>query len=80
MVTFAAGRGPSDTGRLRRARLETGAALLDRLTTAAGNRPRDAFGRLSDDDGTAFAQAWLAAAVYSDAATRAFAEASWLPA
>ncbi|GEM_PF-7095298 len=30
-------------------------------------------------DGTAFAQAWLAAAVHTDAAYRAFAEASWLP-
>jgi hypothetical protein len=79
MLTFSNGRGPSDASRLLRARLDTGAVLLDGLTTAAGNRPRDAFGRLSDDDGTAFAQAWVAAAVYSDAATRAFAEASWLP-
>jgi hypothetical protein len=79
MLTFSARRGPSDASRLLRARLDTGAALLDRLTTTAGSRPRDAFGRLSDDNGTAFAQAWLAAAVYSDAATRAFAEATWRP-
>lgn len=78
--TFAAGRGPSDATRLRRARLDTGAALLDRLTEAACTRPRDTFGRLAGDDGSAFAQAWLATAVYTDAATRAVAEATWLPA
>ncbi|MET7424867.1 hypothetical protein [Dactylosporangium sp. NPDC005555] len=78
--TFAAGRGPSDATRLRRARLDTGAALLDRLTEAACTRPRDAFGRLAGDDGSAFARAWLATAVYTDAATRAAAEATWLPA
>ncbi|WP_432989095.1 hypothetical protein [Dactylosporangium sp. CA-233914] len=79
MLTFPNGRGPSDASRMRRARLEAGAALLDRLVTAANDRPRNAFGRLSDDDGTAFAQAWLAAATYADAAGRALAEASWLP-
>jgi hypothetical protein len=78
--TFAAGRGPSDATRLRRARLDTGAVLLDRLTEAACTRPRDTFGRLAGDDGSAFAQAWLATAVYTDAATRAVAEATWLPA
>jgi hypothetical protein len=78
MLTFPSGRGPSDAGRLRRARLDAGAALLDRLTEVAVDRPRDAFGRLADDDGTAFAQGWLAAATYADAAGRAFAEASWL--
>ncbi|MEV4510435.1 hypothetical protein AB0K00_15890 [Dactylosporangium sp. NPDC049525] len=77
--TFAAGRGPSDATRLRRARLDTGAVLLDRLTEAACTRPRDTFGRLAGDDGSAFAQAWLATAVYTDAATRAVAEATWLP-
>ncbi|GAB3855275.1 hypothetical protein ACFPIJ_59950 [Dactylosporangium cerinum] len=78
--TFAAGRGPSDATRLRRGRLDTGAVLLDRLTEAACTRPRDTFGRLAGDDGSAFAQAWLATAVYTDAATRAVAEATWLPA
>ncbi|MER7273024.1 hypothetical protein ABT369_01070 [Dactylosporangium sp. NPDC000244] len=78
MLTFPAGRGPSDATRLRRARLDAGAALLDRLVAAANDRPRNAFGRLGDDDGTAFAQAWLAAATYADAAARALAEASWL--
>jgi hypothetical protein len=79
MLTFPSARGRSDTARLRRARLEAGAALLERLAGAARDRPRDAFGRLADDDGTAFAQAWLAAAAYNDAANRAFAEATWLP-
>ncbi|WP_433059825.1 hypothetical protein [Dactylosporangium sp. CS-033363] len=77
MLTF---RQQSDASRLRRARFEAGAALLERLVAAANDRPRNAFGRLADDDGTAFAQAWLAAATYADAATRALAEASWLPA
>ncbi|MEU7868878.1 hypothetical protein [Dactylosporangium sp. NPDC049140] len=80
MLTFPTGRAPSAATRLRRARLETGAALLDHLVAAANDRPRNAFGRLADDDGTAFAQAWLATATYADAASRALAEASWLPA
>jgi hypothetical protein len=79
MLTFPTGRGPSDATRLRRARLEAGAALLERLVEAANHRPRDAFGRLGDDDGADFARAWLAAAAYADAAGRALAEASWLP-
>jgi hypothetical protein len=70
-------RYPSDALRLRRARLETGAQLLDALTAAAVNRQRDAFGRLAGDDSSAFARAWLAAAVYADAADRSLAEASW---
>ena len=39
------------------------------MTEAACTRPRDTFGRLAGDDGSAFAQAWLATAVYTDAAT-----------
>jgi hypothetical protein len=64
--------------RLRQARLELGAALLGELTLAARVRPRDAFGRLTGDDGGGFAHAWLSAAIYENAATRAFTEASWL--
>lgn len=71
---------PADDRRLRHARLETGARLLAALTSAARTRPRDAFGRLADDDGDAFATSWLAASVYEDAASRALAEASWLSA
>jgi hypothetical protein len=65
--------------RLDAARLETGALLVAALTDAARQRTRDAFGRLDGDDGHAFATAWLATAVYEQAATRALTEASWLP-
>ncbi|WFE65383.1 hypothetical protein [Micromonospora sp. WMMD714] len=65
--------------RLRLARLDLGAQLLTTLGDAARARPRDAFGRLTDDDGQAFAESWLALAVYEGAASRALAEASWLP-
>ncbi|WKU06836.1 hypothetical protein [Micromonospora sp. HUAS LYJ1] len=65
--------------RLRLARLDLGAHLLAALGSAARARPRDAFGRLTDDDGQAFAASWLALAVYEEAASRASAEASWLP-
>jgi hypothetical protein len=69
----------SDTHRLRRARLSTGAQVLDRLITAATARPRDPFGRLTADGEGTFAQAWLGAAAYLAAATGVFAESSWLP-
>ncbi|MEU1888887.1 hypothetical protein ABZ491_25780 [Micromonospora rifamycinica] len=65
--------------RVRLARLDLGAQLLTTMGDAARARPRDAFGRLTDDDGQAFAQSWLALAVYEAAASRALAEASWLP-
>ncbi|WP_329009197.1 hypothetical protein OG271_24265 [Micromonospora rifamycinica] len=65
--------------RLRLARLDLGAQLLTTLGDAARARPRDAFGRLTADDGQAFAESWLALAVYEGAASRALAEASWLP-
>ncbi|MEV4727383.1 hypothetical protein [Micromonospora humida] len=64
---------------LRLARLDLGAHLLAAMGSAARARPRDAFGRLTDDDGQAFAESWLAVAVYEEAASRASAEASWLP-
>ncbi|MEV4831340.1 hypothetical protein AB0K25_23880 [Micromonospora sp. NPDC049257] len=65
--------------KLRLARLDLGAHLLAAMGSAARARPRDAFGRLTDDDGQAFAASWLALAVYEEAAARASAEASWLP-
>ncbi|WP_326557499.1 hypothetical protein [Micromonospora sp. NBC_01796] len=68
-----------DGRRLRGARLDTGAVLLAELRDAAGFRDRDVFGRITADDGSAFAEAWLAAAVYERAASAAFTEASWLP-
>jgi hypothetical protein len=69
-----------DSRRLLQARLDTGSAVLAGLNAAAASRPRDVFGRLAADDEGAFARAWLAAAVYLDAADSVFAEASWTPA
>ncbi|MDI1462472.1 hypothetical protein QEZ54_15985 [Catellatospora sp. KI3] len=63
---------------LRRARLDLGAHLLGELTGVARQRPRDSFGRITGDDGHGFARAWLAAAVYEQAASAALTEASWL--
>jgi hypothetical protein len=62
---------PPDALRLHRARLDNGAGLLDALTAAAVDRQRDTFGRLTGDDGSAFARVWLAVAVHADAADRA---------
>jgi hypothetical protein len=70
--------GDRDERRVHAARLETGAALLRALTVAAGHRPRDAYGQPVDDAAT-FARTWLSVAVYEQAASWAFAEASWLP-
>ena len=67
----------SDSRRLLRARLDTGAMVLDQLTVTAAARPRDAFGRLTADGEGVFARAWLAAASYLDAASGVFAESSW---
>ncbi len=75
-VQALAGR---DEHRLRAARLVAGADLLATLTDAARLSTRDPFGRLVDDDSRGFAQAWLAFALYEQAAALAFAEASWCP-
>ncbi|GAB3143025.1 hypothetical protein GCM10027290_18690 [Micromonospora sonneratiae] len=69
----------SDGQRMRRARFDTGAELLDSLLAAARNRSRDVFGRLASHDGSRFAEAWLALAVYEAAASSALSELSWLP-
>ncbi|HET8661807.1 MAG TPA: hypothetical protein VFM55_22780 [Micromonosporaceae bacterium] len=68
-----------DEARLRAARLDTGAGLVQALTTAAQARPRDPFGRPVGTDGAAFTDAWLAVAVYEQAASLALNEASWRP-
>jgi hypothetical protein len=68
-----------DEHRLRAARLDTGAGLVRALTTAAQTRPRDPFGRPVETEVTDFAEAWLAVAVYEQAASWALSEASWLP-
>lgn len=67
----------SDEHRLRRARLDTAAALSANLALAARSRPRDTFGRRTSDDGAKFADAWLALAVYTRAASQAMTEACW---
>ncbi|MFC5256755.1 hypothetical protein [Streptomyces cinereospinus] len=69
--------GPGDGTRLRRAGLATAADLLDGLHGAAADRSRDAFGRLLPADTDRFARAWLAAALYTDAAERALCADAW---
>ncbi|MFI5953333.1 hypothetical protein [Cryptosporangium sp. NPDC051539] len=56
---------------------DTGTALLASLTAAARPGERNAFGRLVDDDGERFVLAWLAAAVYEQAAAQALTRAAW---
>lgn len=75
-----AGRGTdaaSLLARLTRAELGGAAHLAQALTTEAGRRPRDAFGRLADPSADAYARAWLASAVHLAAAERSLVAASW---
>jgi hypothetical protein len=69
----------ADDGRLRAARLDTGRVLVRALTLGAQTRPRDPFGRPLEADTNGYAEAWLAAAVYEQAASWALNEASWHP-
>ncbi|MFJ8849360.1 hypothetical protein [Streptomyces sp. NPDC102437] len=75
-----AGRGTdaaSLSARLTRAELGVAAHLAQALTTEAGGRPRDTFGRLTDPSADAYARAWLASAVHLAAAERSLVAASW---
>lgn len=75
-----AGRGTDAaalSARLTRAELGVAARLAQALTTEAGRRPRDAFGRLTDPSADAYARAWLASAVHLAAAERSLVAASW---
>ncbi|MFB7915984.1 hypothetical protein [Streptomyces sp. NPDC056061] len=75
-----AGRGTdaaSLSARLTRAGLGGAAHLAQALTTEAGRRPRDPFGRLTDPSADAYARAWLASAVHLAAAERSLVAASW---
>ncbi|MEE1768954.1 SWIM zinc finger family protein [Streptomyces sp. JV185] len=75
-----AGRGTdaaSLSAHLTRAELGRAAHLAQALTTEAGRRPRDAFGRLTDPSADAYARAWLASAVHLAAAERSLVAASW---
>ncbi|MEU9433080.1 hypothetical protein [Streptomyces sp. NPDC048252] len=69
--------GAGDGGRLRRVGLATAGELLGELRSAAADRSRDAFGRLLPADPGRFAQAWLAAAVYTGEVERALCAAAW---
>jgi hypothetical protein len=73
--------GPSafarDTSRLRRCGMAGGAAVLDRLAAAAGDRGRDVFGRLLPADTGRLADAWLAAALYERAVGSVLTASAW---
>ncbi|MFE4634495.1 hypothetical protein ACFRJ1_14135 [Streptomyces sp. NPDC056773] len=68
---------PADAGQLRRSALPTGADLLAELQRTATRRARDPFGRLLPADPTDFARAWLAAALYTEAAETSLCAAAW---
>ncbi|MFI9629950.1 hypothetical protein [Streptomyces sp. NPDC052042] len=75
-----AGRGAdaaSLSARLVRAEFGGAAHLAQALTTEAGRRPRDTFGRLTDPSADAYARAWLASAVHLAVAERSLVAASW---
>ncbi|MGW6531681.1 hypothetical protein [Streptomyces venezuelae] len=65
--------------RLRAAGLTTGAQCAQCLTTAAADREHDALGRLRPADPDAYAGAWLAASLYTRAATASLLTAAWAP-
>ena len=67
----------ADRSLLRVAGLSTAAQLLDGLRAAAADHRRDVFGRVVPDDHDAFATAWLAAAVYTEALATALCSAAW---
>ncbi|MEU7090443.1 hypothetical protein [Kitasatospora aureofaciens] len=67
----------ADRSLLRVAGLSTAAQLLDGLRAAAADHRRDVFGRVVPDDHDAFATAWLAAAVYTEALATALCYAAW---
>ncbi|MEV7091130.1 hypothetical protein AB0O07_35595 [Streptomyces sp. NPDC093085] len=65
--------------RLRAVGLATGAQRAAALAEAAADRRHDALGRLLPADPEGFALAWLAASVYTAAATEALVRAAWEP-
>jgi len=66
-----------DARRLAAAHLGTAAAVLSGLGAAGVRRTRDVFGRLDPHDADRLAHAWLIAAVYEQAATRAATRMAW---
>ncbi|WP_405362180.1 hypothetical protein OG535_30635 [Kitasatospora sp. NBC_00085] len=69
----------ADAAQLASAGLATGAALLGGLRAAAGDHPRDVFGRVVADDHAAFTSAWLAAACYAEELASALCAVGWAP-
>ncbi|WP_436521040.1 hypothetical protein [Actinoplanes sp. HUAS TT8] len=66
-----------DARRLTAAHLATAGAVLTALGAAGSRRTRDVFGRLDPHDADHLARAWLAAAVFEHAASRAATLQSW---
>ncbi|BBH67609.1 hypothetical protein ACTI_42940 [Actinoplanes sp. OR16] len=66
-----------DARRLDAAHLSGAAAVLRGLGEAGVRRTRDVFGRLDPHDAHVLARAWLAAAVYEQAAGREITRAAW---
>jgi len=60
----------TDIASLRAAQLQTAAELADRLDNAATQVERDHFGRIEAGANERLALAWLAGAVYAEAAQR----------
>jgi hypothetical protein len=66
-----------DARHLSGAHLGTAAAVISALGAAGVRRTRDVFGRLDPHDADSLARAWLAAAVYEQAAAREVIRAAW---
>ncbi|MBM2622015.1 SWIM zinc finger family protein [Actinoplanes sp. LDG1-06] len=66
-----------DAARLAVAHLATAAAVVGALAEAGVRRTRDVFGRLDPQDSRHLAQAWLAAAVYEQAASAEATRSAW---
>ena len=66
-----------DVGRLRRAQLSAGASLLEQLHAAVLTSERGATGEALVPAADSVARAWLAAAVYAEAARRSVTQAVW---
>lgn len=67
----------TDARKLAEAQLGAGAGLLTALGAAGTRRARDVFGRLDPHDTPRLARAWLALAVYEQAAALAATRAAW---
>jgi hypothetical protein len=66
-----------DARRLAEAHLAGAAAVSAELGAATARRTRDVFGRLAPHDASHLARAWLAAAIYEQAAAREVIRAGW---